>query len=228
MNSSEPDSAAVFACAQSLWEAVEGEAARNSIVSLAKDYNGFDQFMREIMRIGKLFEDWACEHVEFAEFTEVWPYYLVGNFGEACLSVVFASHLASFEEEDCLRVALHLKLPVMVQDGLPVPVDLKAANPVLGSAFVAFRIQSLRLRRDDVVPFVANDEPFDDECGPLFFGLYGIEAHGRSEHIADRSTYRDMLNLVQKLAPCVEFPKSPTLLDSLRCPTSSPRGSAVR
>jgi hypothetical protein len=214
--SCEPDSAAIFACAQSLWDACQAEAARNSSINLSEDYNGYDQFMREIMRIATLFENWACEHVEFTAWGEVWPYYLGDNFGAACLDAVFASHLARFDENDCLRVALRLRLPVKVTVGVPVPVNIEAANPVAGSAFVSFKIQTIRsiAGDSDFVALTADDEPFDEEYGAPYFGLYGVGAEGLSEHIADRTTYAEALTLARKLAPGIKFPSSPTLLDS--------------
>jgi hypothetical protein len=35
-----------------------------------------------------------------------------------------------FDEEDCLRVALELRLPIKLNHGLPVPVDTHVTNPI--------------------------------------------------------------------------------------------------
>lgn len=59
------DPAPVFACALSLREACLKSAEANSQLNLSDCYNGMDEFMREMMRIGNLFEAWACEHVAF-------------------------------------------------------------------------------------------------------------------------------------------------------------------
>ena len=78
--------------------------------------------MREVMRVASLFESWSCAHVDFNRLADVWPYFLQDKFGEACLDAVFPTGLATFDEEDCLRVALRLQLPIAPDDGLPVPV----------------------------------------------------------------------------------------------------------
>ncbi|MEN9576237.1 MAG: hypothetical protein RL514_4092 [Verrucomicrobiota bacterium] len=110
----QPDSAAVFACALSLREACLKSAAADPAMNLSESYNGMDEFMREMMRVANLFEAWACEHVAFAECNEVWPYLLEDRFGDACLAVMSPTGLAAFDETDCLRVALHLRLPIVV------------------------------------------------------------------------------------------------------------------
>ena len=80
------DSAAVFGAALSLRQACREAAARDPHLNLSDCYNGMDEFMREVMRVGNLFEDWACGHVAFEEHSEVWPYFLEDKFGAACLA----------------------------------------------------------------------------------------------------------------------------------------------
>jgi hypothetical protein len=208
----QPDTAAIFACALSLWQACHKRAVGNLALNLSDCYNGMDEFMRVVMRIGNLFETWACSHVEFNELNDVWPYLMEDKFGEACLAVQLHTALTEFDESDCLRAALRLRLPVIVDDKLPVPIDVTAPNPVSGSSFSAFKIQTVRnsLEDDTVVPFVPDDEPFDDEFGKPYFGLYGATDDGKLEHIADRKTYAEALKLVQKLAPGIAFPTVPT------------------
>ena len=202
------DSAAVFAAAFSLWEAIHKHAQALPKINLSDCYNGVDQLMREVMRIANLFENWACQHVEFSELNDVWPYLLEDKFGDACLEIFEPGGVANFDESDCLRTAIGLCLPIALDDALPLPVDLRAANPVAGSPFREFRIQTVRdsLEDGDVVSFTSADDPFDDEFGPRYFGIYGIGADGLPEHIADRSTYSEALALAQKLAPGIEFP----------------------
>jgi len=209
----EPDPAAVFACAHSLWEACRNEASQNPAVDLSADYSGWDQLMREVMRIGVMFETWASENVLFDEFDEVWPYFMGDNFGKACFSVVSASHLDQFKERDCLRVALHLKLPLRLGNSLPIPIDLKADNPLGGSTFVAFRIQTVRssLDGEDIVPFTHGDDPFDEVFSLPYFGIYGVNTDGLVEHICDRRTYGEALKLIRNLVPPVNFPDEPIL-----------------
>jgi hypothetical protein len=211
-----PDSAAVFSIALSLWEICEKQS-RETGFNISECYNGVDQFMREVMRIANQFEDWACRYVNFNEFAEVWAYYLGDNFGKTCLSVLSLSCLMEFNENDCLRVALQLKLPVNSGGNLPVPIDLTACNPVPAAAFCKFRIQTVRdsLQDNEPTPFVAGDEPFDENFSNFYFSLYGIESSGRLEHIADRRTYEQVLDLAQKIAPSIAFPVSPTF--STKC-----------
>ena len=67
----------------------------------------------------------------------------------------------------------------------------------------------------DVVPFVADDDPFDGEFGERYFALYGVGEDGKLEHVADRKTYGEILNLAQKLAPGIGFPGTPTFQRAL-------------
>ena len=213
MNSptTEPDPATIFACAQSLWQACHEAQQRTPGLNLSECFNGIDEFMRVIMRIGEQFERWACGHVAFEELTDVWPYLMQDRFGTACLEVIEVAALHEFHGEDCLRVALRLRLPVKISDGLPVPLDLKAANPVAGSGFHAFRIRTVRSSLDgtEVFPFTADDDPFDDELSAPCLALYGVDAEGMPEHIADRATYAEVLKLARSLAPGIGFPEAP-------------------
>ena len=207
------DPAAVFASARSLWEACHEAAARDSLLNLSECYNGIDQLMRQVMRIGQEFEEWACLHVAFDELGEVWPYFLEDRFGAACLEALLPSALTEFDETDCLRVALRLRLPVKLDEALPIPVDVHAENPVSGSGFRKFRIQTVRTSSgdDEVVPFTESDDPFDENFGSPYFGIYGIDATGEMEHISDRSTYMRAIELLSRLAPGIQFPSEPAL-----------------
>lgn len=209
-NTLRPDSAAVFAGGVSIWEAAHKHAAAEHI-NLSELYNGVDQLMREVMRIATLFEEWACRHVSFDALSDVWPYLLEDRFGETCLDVMMIGALTEFDATDCLRVALRMRLPIKLDEGLPIPVDERAENPVPGSEFRQFRIQTVRSSMEDneVLPFTVSDEPFDPELGQPYFGIYGVRAEGLVEHIADRSTYGEAVTLVSKLAPGVDFPRSP-------------------
>lgn len=202
----QPDPAAVFASALSLWQACHKCADHDRNVNLSESYHGADQFMRELMRIANQFESWACAHVNFDELGEVWPYFMEERFGETCLAFIAPTNLADFNERDCLRLALRLRLPLFLKENLPVPVDLLAPNPVPHSAFRQFRIQTVRCSDDgDVEPFTISDDPFDQEFGKPHFALYGIPADGLAEHIADRASYQEIISLAQKLAPAIQF-----------------------
>jgi hypothetical protein len=120
--------------------------------------------------------------------------------------------LVGFEEADCLRVAWRLGLPLRADGKLPVPVCVSAQNPVVGSGFRAFRIHTFRRPIDDddsAEAFTTSDEVCDDEFGPPGFGLYGVEASGLLEHIADRATCLEAVALARKLAPGLELPDCP-------------------
>ncbi|HNQ72483.1 MAG TPA: hypothetical protein PKN95_02620 [Verrucomicrobiota bacterium] len=207
-----PDSAAVFACAHSLWEACHEHVANHKEFNLSDCFNGIDQFMREVMAIGKRFEEWACEHINFDELNDVWPYLLEEKFGKACLAHLLPHALLQFNQSDCLWVALHLRLPVIHDDALPIPIEQTAANPIGETGFREFRIQTVRdsIEDGDVVAFIADDDPFDEGFGERYFALYGLGEEGKLEHIADRKTYGELLALARKLAPGIAFPNRPT------------------
>jgi hypothetical protein len=110
----QPDPAAVFACAMSLHDACVGRACSDPSVDISESYNGGDEFLRQMMRVGNLFEEWACEHIAFEELEDVWPYLLEDRFGAACLEVMDAGSFGMFDRDDCLRVAYGLRLPIRV------------------------------------------------------------------------------------------------------------------
>ena len=209
----ESDSAAVFGAALSLRQACREAAACDPHLNLSECYNGMDEFMREVMRVGNLFEDWACRHVAFEEQSEVWPYFLEDKFGAACLAVMLPGGLAQFDDSDCLRVALHLRLPIRPHASLRLPVDVTAQNLAADAAFRMFRIQTARdaVEGGFTEPFTADDDPSDEEMGEPYFSLYGVGADGLLEHIADRRTYSEAVTLAGKIAPGIEFPTVPVV-----------------
>ena len=201
------DPAAVFAAALSVWDACHQYAEKNHC-NLSEIFNGIDQLMRVAMGLANRFERWSCEHVDFNELTDVWPYLLEDKFGDACLTIAPPKILESFDDSDCLRVAMRLRLPLILDDKLPVPVDVTAQNPTPNSSFRAYRIQTVRNSNEDgdVSAYTWGDEPFDDDFSEPFFGLYGVCADNMVEHIADRRTYSDAVSLAKKLVPGIEFP----------------------
>ena len=111
MPATEPlDPAAIFATATSLWKECHKHAAADPLINLSDAYAGIDGFMREIMRIATLFESWSCEHVDFTQLDDVWPYLLEDRFGKECLSILLAENLSDFDEHDCCRIAARLRL----------------------------------------------------------------------------------------------------------------------
>lgn len=207
----QPDPAAVLGCAISLRESCFKQVADYPILNLSDSYSGMDQFMRELMRIGTLFEEWSCQHIVFEAITDVWPYLMEDKFGDACLNCMLPTALAEFDRSDCLRVALQLRLPIEADGTLRAPIDVRAANPVNGSTFLEFRIQTVRedVYEGVVVPFTTEDNPFDVTFGQPYFALYGVGKDGLSEHIADGDTYSDIVSLARKLVPAVVFPNEP-------------------
>jgi len=113
-----PDPAAVFAAATSLRNACDAAVTADLSLNLSEAYHGYDQFIREVMRIGTLFEAWACKHVVFEALGECWPYFLEDHFGEACLAVRSPESTDRFDETDCLHVAMELRLPVWLDGEL--------------------------------------------------------------------------------------------------------------
>ena len=210
--SQQPDPAAVFGAAVSLWHAVKKHAATTPTLSLSECYNGGDEFMRQVMRVATEFELWSCQHVFFEELDDVWPYLLEDRFGEACVSVLGGPEtLLDFDTRNCLRVAHKLRLPVRTDSGLPVAIDVTADNPAADAAFHMFRIQTVRdsLEDDFMEAFTTDDEPFDEELGAPYFSLYGIGEDDLLEHIADRATYSAAVELACKLAPGIVFKPHP-------------------
>lgn len=191
-------------------------------MNLSECYNGIDQFMREVMRVANQFETWACLHVDFANLNDVWPYLLQDRFGEACLALVLPSALAEFDDTDCLCVTIHLRLPILFDEALPLPINVTALNPISGSPFREFKIQTIRYSNDGEysVPYSVDDDPYDEEFNSPNFVLFGIGERGLIEHIAERATYTEVVRLVRKLAPGVAFPDAPMIT----YPNASPQG----
>jgi hypothetical protein len=208
-----PDPAAVFACAKSLHEAcLERERAEPDL-NLSDSYQGMDSFMREVMRVAGLFEDWACWHIVFQELEEVWPYFLEARFGAAYLEVMEADMLTSFDADDCLRIAFRLQLPIRVDGSLPLPLCMEAANPMAGAAFQRLRIQTMwreMCEEGGVVPFTEEDDPFDENFASPHYAIYGVDADGFLEHISDCDTYTSARRLLGMLLPGIEFPEKIT------------------
>jgi len=217
MNSSQEsvDPAAVFACAVSLREACEALADKEQ-ANLSELFNGIDQFWREMMRIGTLFEAWACENVAFEALTDVWPYLLMDRFGEACLASVPLEAMADLGSDDLPVVAMHMEVPLMYREGSNLPLDLEAPNPVAGSVFVRWRIQTVRGRREEaeMEPMRYGDDPHDPEYEPPVVALDGVDATGRLEHVRDSANYAEARSLVMKLTPGVVFPEVPVVAAS--------------
>jgi hypothetical protein len=208
------DPAAVLGIAMSLWEACQKAGCSAARIDLSDAYGGMDQLMREVMRIGEIFESWACCHVAFEETDEVWPYFLHDCFGPACLMLLGADELSSFAENDCLRIAMQLHLPVRLSEGLPIPVDLSFPNPSQGSAFLEYRIQTMRrlVGEDGFEAFRSGDDPWDDEYEMPFFSLQALDRGGRYEWIADRKTYEDAAELLGNLVTAIPMPTGPLVV----------------
>jgi hypothetical protein len=204
------DPAAIFCCAVSLRDAAMPLSDAGHY-TLSDAYSGWNGFLQEVMRVATLFETWATAHVAFDHIGEVWPYFMEDRFGDACVEVADIWSLASFDETDCLRIAQHLQLPLYYEDGLVIPLEVRACNTVAGSGFAEFGIQTMRRHLVDaeVVPFISGDELWDEDYELPMLALSGITAEGQREHIADFATYREAVALVAKLAPGIDFPERP-------------------
>lgn len=197
------DPAAIFAIATSLRKACELKERSNSILNLSESYKGWDQFTRELMRVGTLFEEWACEYVAFAYLDDVWSYLLEQFFGESCLRVIEADALASFGSRECLLLTFDMKIPVWCDTELPVPFQKMIANTVNESPFRSFFVQTARMSflTMTMIPFLEEDNPFEENLGRRVFGIYGVERSGKLEIITYRASYREARLLILKLAP---------------------------
>ena len=202
------DPAAIFGCALSLWQECHKRTAHDGSQNLSEIFNGIDGFMRVIMSVANRFEQWSSRHVAFEDLDNIWPYLLKDEFGRSYVTLMGVESLEEFDDQTCLRVALHLKIPLRYSEGLRIPVDVTVANPISNSLFRKFRIQTVRedSENDSFEPFTLNDDPFDARFSYPQFALYGITADGLLEHIADRKTYADALSLAGKIAPGVQFP----------------------
>lgn len=108
----QPDPAAIFAIANSLWEECHRRTATEPRLNLSDCYRGMDGFIREVMRVATAFEAWSCQHVVFEDLNEVWPYLLQDRFGHECLSVLLPETLSEFDEHHCRRIAARLTLTI--------------------------------------------------------------------------------------------------------------------
>jgi hypothetical protein len=102
---------------------------------------------------------------------------------------------------------MRLRLPIISDGKFPIPVDVTAINPVAGSDFKKFRLQTVRDSVDGEYanPYTADDDPYDEEYNRPYFAVYGVDDEGLPEFIAGRSTYGEALKLVRNFAPGIEF-----------------------
>ncbi len=109
----EPDGAAVVGIVLSLDKSAHA-ITKHTRLSISDAYAGGDEFMRQCLRVAKVFELWACKHVDFERTEECWPYFLQNLFGDAVTaSGLGILNLKSFGDAECLVIANHLKLPLL-------------------------------------------------------------------------------------------------------------------
>lgn len=91
--------------------------------------------------------------------------------------------------------------------GLPVPIDLIAENPVRGSGFVSFRIQTWRIisETDESEVFQTGDDPFEETYDLPHYVLFGVCRDGTTEHIAERGSFEAAVALASNIAPGIKF-----------------------
>ncbi|MBI5762306.1 MAG: hypothetical protein HZA51_02140 [Planctomycetes bacterium] len=208
------DPAAVFAAALSLWRSFEEFEKQNPSIQLNEHYNGYDELMRVCMRVANHFELWACRHVAFAETDEVWPYLLEEVFGKACVDEIDILAIDGFDYDDCLRIAVNLKLPIFVSDELRAPVNVTSVNPGRGSPFTHIRVQSVRDSVDGNIgiAYSCEDYPFDEAFEEPYYTLSGIADDALIEVISTRETYSEASNLARKIWPGIAFPTNPSVI----------------
>lgn len=102
-----PDPAAILGIALSLYNGIQKEDDGDN---LSDAYQGVDEFMRQCMRVATLFETWACDHVDFDQLDDVWPYLLEDKFHEAYRKHFGPTQLAEITEAGCLLIAQTLEL----------------------------------------------------------------------------------------------------------------------
>lgn len=112
MQSHKPDPAGEFAAARSLYEHILNS---HSVEEITDSHEGQDNVMRRVMTLARAFELWACQHVDFVQLRDPWPYVLDEGFGAAVFEVWDASslylvdHLIGHE----LEIAKVLNLPLL-------------------------------------------------------------------------------------------------------------------
>jgi len=117
MNATEPDPAAEFAAAMSLFEAANIRAdASAPPYDLSRAFGGYDVFMRDCARIGRAFEAWCCVHVDWTEgIADCWPYLLHDKFGDLALEAIgglTALSVHDFNDSHWISIARKLELPL--------------------------------------------------------------------------------------------------------------------
>lgn len=127
---SQPDPAAVFAAALSLWNRIQNLPNHGEIVDL---HEGSDELMRRIMRVAEAFESWACKHIDFSQLQDPWVYLLEQDFGRCfCLACEGgeATIDAAIGRESEIAMVLHL--PVLPTPKAPGPTSATtSAEPSL-------------------------------------------------------------------------------------------------
>lgn len=116
MNATEPDPAAEFAAAMSLYINAETRADATK-TCLSKAYEGHDELMRVCMKAGRAFEAWCCRHVDWnVGIADVWPYLLEDKFGTLAVDSLELPdghlYLDRLNETHFRRIARKLKLPL--------------------------------------------------------------------------------------------------------------------
>lgn len=199
----EPDPAAIFAAALSLWTTCNELEKKDPATNLSDVFDSIDALMRVAMRLATKFETWACTTVDFDRLSGWWPYILQDQLGPACLDVFKLEGLPDFDDEDALKLALRLNLPLKPL----APVWIHAANPLAGAFFRRISIRSMREATDGsgIEPFTRQDDAFDPKYRTPFYGIYGVDQFGNSEHLADKDTLDEALAAIQHLIPGLVF-----------------------
>jgi hypothetical protein len=87
------------------------ELSKSGNADISEAYQGVDQFMRETIRVAEQFEQWACSHVLFDDFGEVFPYFIEDKFGKALHELYGITCLRDINSDAFPKIAEHLHIP---------------------------------------------------------------------------------------------------------------------
>jgi hypothetical protein len=203
-----PDAAAEFAIAKGLYDYF----ANKQSYDISEIYNGADEFMRRCAHLGRLFEAWSCDHVDFNAMQDVWPYYLEDHVGPAVESMFWEQNCeipVRWGEDELLSLATKLRLPVRIQNTPNCSMNVEwAAAPAQQGRYQRYQVRTVRHSEDGwamehYTVEDAQERHAADNDHPVLFALYGsLESSGEWEFICEAPSY-DVLrtSMLRMLGP---------------------------
>lgn len=110
---SNPDEAAIFAAAISLWIQANKMENMDKTFCISEIFSGRVNFMSIIMDVARRFEKWSCEHINFETNDETWPYILEESFGSTCAKCIDFTLLEEININDFFKIALLMNMPLI-------------------------------------------------------------------------------------------------------------------